>query len=284
MLKLNHKLMMLACGSILVGVATFYLFAVTPRGEISRDPDRQPVVSRSGDGTCPSGGAIDAGIGPEMVRLPAGFCMDKTEVSRAQYDMWLQKAPSTSGQAIACADNKDFTPSCGWPPGSDKNKPVVCVDWCDAKAFCEAAGKRLCGRIGSGGSYPFASYDDPTVSEWQAACSSGGKYAYPYGNDLSTTKCRGGDAEDYSTWGLGDVGSFPECHSPAAPYGEVFDLSGNVAEWDNGCDGDGMGDACRIRGGSFQHNEHGLRCAMARDLHWPRMRKVEAIGFRCCAN
>lgn len=280
MLELHHKRRLVVGGSLLVGVAFLCLFGITQGGEIRRDPDRRPTLaSRAGDGTCPPG-AASGGKGPEMVRLPEGFCIDKTEVSRAQYDAWLETTPTTSGQAGDCADNKDFTPSCGWPPEADENKPVVCVDWCDAKAFCEAAGKRLCGRVGDGSGYPFASYDDATLSEWQAACTSGGKYVYPYGNDLSTTKCRGGDAEDYTTWGLGDVGSFPECHSPDSPYSELHDLSGNAAEWDNSCDTEG----CRIRGGSFQHNEHGLRCAMARDLHWPRMRRVEAVGFRCCAD
>ncbi len=62
-------------------------------------------------------------------------------------------------------------------------------------------------------------YDDASLSEWHAACTSGGSYDYPYGNELDTTICRGGDAEDYTTWGLGDVGSFSGCHSPDDPYG-----------------------------------------------------------------
>jgi len=283
MLKPVYKGMTIALGSLVV-VALHCSLSGTQRGEIRSDPDRRQLPAPvPGEGTCPPGGS-SGGMGPEMVRLPEGFCIDKTEVSRAQYEAWLETSPSASVQTGACAGNGDFTPSCGWPPGSDANKPVVCVDWCDAKAFCEAAGKRLCGRLGDGGGYSFVSYDDATVSEWHAACTSGGKYVYPYGNDLSTTRCRGGDAEDYTTWGLGEVGGFPECHSPDSTYGDVYDLSGNAAEWDNGCEGDGANDACRIRGGSFQHNEHGLRCAMAKELHWPRMRRVEAVGFRCCAD
>ncbi|MDZ4065220.1 MAG: SUMF1/EgtB/PvdO family nonheme iron enzyme, partial [Coriobacteriia bacterium] len=264
-----------------LGVLAAAVFLVLGRGpdDIRSDPERRVDL---GQGACP-GGASDSGFGPDMVRLPQGFCIDKTEVTRGQYAAWLDTAPATSGQTGACAGNEDFTPSCQWKPGTDENRPVVCVDWCDAKAFCESAGKRLCGRIGDGGGYPFERYDDATISEWHAACTSGGRYDYPYGSVLDTTVCRGADAEDHTTWGLGDVGSFPGCHSPDPPYGDVYDLSGNAAEWDGSCDGDGPSDGCRIRGGSFEHNEHGLRCAMGRDLHWPRMRRVSAVGFRCCA-
>lgn len=227
----------------------------------------------------------DSGLGPAMVQLPEGFCMDTTEVTRSQYDAWLAGPPKVNGQSAACADNDDFTPSCSWPPGgNDGGKPVVCVDWCDAQAFCAAAGKRLCGQLGDGGAYAFASYDDPTVSEWHAACTSGGAHEYTYGNEPNSDACRDGDADDYTTWGMGDAGSFSDCHSPDADYADVYDLSGNVAEWDNGCDGDAPGDSCRIRGGSFEHQGMGLRCAMAKNLHWPRMRAVGSVGFRCCGD
>ena len=282
MLTLDKKRMMLG-GLLPVFAAAIYFSTGTQRDEILRDPDTLEKLDEPGQGACPAG-ASDSGWGPDMVRLPEDFCIDKTEVTRGQYEAWLDTSPPTSGQTSACSNNDDFTPSCGWKPGSDQDLPVVCVDWCDAKAFCDAAGKRLCGRIGDGGGYPFESYHDASVSEWHAACTSGGSYDYPYGNELDTTICRGGDAEDYTTWGLGDVGSFSGCHSPDDPYSDVYDLSGNAAEWDNSCDGDGPDDGCRIRGGSFEHNEHGLRCAMARDLHWPRMRRVGAIGFRCCAD
>ncbi len=230
---------------------------------------------------CPAG-SMTGGSGPEMVRLAAGFCMDQTEVSRGQYETWIDTEPATD-QTGACAMNDDFVPTCRWEAGKNKeDQPVVCVDWCDAKAFCEAAGKRLCGKVGTGESYDFENYDNPLESEWQNACSSAGKYEYSYGNESNTDSCRDADAEDYKTWGLGDVGSFEGCHSPDAKFGDIRDLSGHAAEWDNSCMGEGADDACRIRGGSFQHHGAGLRCAMGKGLEWPRMRKVESVGFRCC--
>lgn len=227
----------------------------------------------------------DTGLGPEMAQMPEGFCIDKTEVTRAQYEAWLVTEPSVDSQTGACAENADYAPSCNWPPGgSDGEKPVVCVDWCDAQAFCEAADKRLCGQIGDGGAYPIESYDDATVSEWHAACSSGGAHEFTYGDEWNTDSCRDGDAEDYTTWGMWDVGSTPSCQSPEPDYAEVFDLSGNVAEWDGSCEGDSPDDGCRIRGGSFEHQGRGTRCAMAKGLRWPRMRAAGSVGFRCCSD
>ena len=273
----RKRFLHLALGSALVLSAVIAVdMSGHSRGELG-------AASALGEGPCPDG-ASGTGLGPDMVRLPPGFCMDTTEVSRGQYNAWLSTSPTTSEQGAACTGNDDFTPSCDFEPGNDEHLPVVCVDWCDANAFCEAAGKRLCGSIGDGGGYDFESHDDPAVSEWHAACTSGGSYDYPYGNDLNTTVCRGGDAEDYTTWGFLESGSFPDCHSPDAPFDEVFDLSGNVAEWDNGCDGEEPDSPCRIRGGSFQHNGHGLRCAMAGDLRWPRTRQVQSVGIRCCAD
>jgi sulfatase modifying factor 1 len=282
MLKL-HKNSLMVLGALSVAGAAIFIAMDTPPVEIRRDSVSPVKRPQPGQEACPAG-ASASGWGPDMVRLPGDFCIDTTEVTRGHYEAWLDTSPSTSGQTSACSGNEDYTPSCSWTPGSDENLPVVCVDWCDAKAFCDAAGKRLCGRIGDGSGYPFESYDDASISEWHAACTSGGTYDYPYGDDVDTTICRGADAEDYTTWGLGEVGSFTGCHSPDASYSDVYDLSGNAAEWDNGCDGEGPDDPCRIRGGSYQHHEHGLRCAMAQELRWPRMRRVAAVGFRCCAD
>ena len=66
--------------------------------------------------------------------------------------------------------------------------PQVCVEWCDAQAYCLAVGKRLCGKIG-GGPNALADYDDPTRSAWLNACSNEGTKDYPYGDLYDPTLC-----------------------------------------------------------------------------------------------
>lgn len=278
---LTKALTLTALGCVVLGSVAFVsLPSEAPKKAIVADPAH---TSAQGAGGCPAGLA-EGGMGPAMVRTPEGFCIDVTEVSRVQYAALLTAPPAASGQGAECVRNDDFTPSCEWPPKGNPDHPVVCVDWCDAKAFCQAAGKRLCGSVVDGSSYAFESYADPALSEWQAACSAGGRHEYTYGDTLDTKICRSGDADDYTEWGLGAVGSFAGCHSPEAAYAAVHDLSGNAAEWDNSCVSDSPEAGCHIRGGSYQHNKHGLRCAMGERLEWPRMFAVSSVGFRCCAD
>ena len=279
--KIMGALGLTFCG--LLGLVAMQGGNALERAEITPEPEDFRNDQVPGADGCPDG-AESAGMGPEMVRLPEGFCIDTTEVTRGQYDAWTATAPSAAGQPSACSENTDFEPVSSPPCDSSEDEPVVCVDWCDARAYCEAAGKRLCGGIADGGAYDVDSYADPEASEWHAACTSGGTYEYTYGDVPDVDTCREGDAEDYTTWGLADVGSHDGCRSPESAYSAVYDLSGNAAEWDNSCDGDETDSGCRIRGGAFEYQGVGLRCAMAEGLRWPRMRRVVAVGFRCCAD
>ena len=78
------------------------------------------------------------------------------------------------------------------------------------------------------------------------------------------------------------AGSLPACQTPAPGYAGVYDMSGNVAEWEDSC-GDTMNvkDNCLVRGGSFTDSAFGLTC-FAYNLQ-PRTTQDNHIGFRCCA-
>jgi hypothetical protein len=91
-----------------------------------------------------------------------------------------------------------------------ENSPQVCVDWCDAFAFCHAMGKRLCGAL-SGGSAP---YDHPSAGEWPLARSAA--------EGLQGCDCHG-------MAGGTDVATIPEC----AVYYDGQSLYGNVSEWED---------------------------------------------------
>lgn len=207
------------------------------------------------------------------VSITGGYSIDATEVTRNQYAAWLAASPSVSAQDPWCTWNVSFTPTSDWPPGSLGNNPVY-VDWCDAFAYCKAVGKRMCGKIG-GGANDFADYADPSKSEWHNACSSGGVNDYPYGDTYDGSACNGYDAPGSSTV---TVGKMTSCQSSVTGYGGVFDLSGNVREWENSClAASGKDDDCRTRGSNTTGTQSKMRC----DAEDSASRGSNA-GIRCC--
>jgi formylglycine-generating enzyme required for sulfatase activity len=214
-----------------------------------------------------------------MVKLPQSYCIDSTEVTRAQYSAWLASSPTTIGQETECSWNMDYTPACDWPAGTLGDHPVVCVDWCDAHAYCKSVGKRLCGNV-AGGPNGFADFADAAKSQWVNACLSGAaNNAYPYGSTYDAQKCNGLDKDIADTI---PAGSLTGCTSAASGYAGVFDLSGNVGEWEDSCEhSTGSDDNCRIRGGSYYSLDFDLRCA--NDLVGIRSFTNALVGFRCCS-
>lgn len=156
---------------------------------------------------------------------------------------------------------------------------MACVDWCDAYDFCQGVGKRLCGRIG-GGPNAQAESTESSQSQWYNACSSGGVNDYPYGDDYQPTIC---NDFDYGTAHEGlrasPVQSFGECQ-PAVPYAGVYDLSGNVLEWEDSCEVDAAL-FCLVRGGSYWEAGQNLLCAAGVSVHLETY--SEYVGFRCCS-
>jgi sulfatase modifying factor 1 len=243
------------------------------------------VVSTGGSAgavVCPSTG------GPSMVKLPEDYCIDSTEVTREQYQAWLATNPAPPDATDEnCAWKTDYTPQCQWPSDSRKAKhPVVCVDWCDADAYCRGVGKHLCGRVG-GGPVGWDHYADASLDEWTGACMSGAAgNAFPYGSTLVPLACNG---YEYGVEDTVEAGSIPSCQSGVAGYQGVFDLSGNVLEWEDSCNGTGRSSQCRRRGGSFYGgatyygSSDYLACTFDYfhvDVHRDTM--ASYMGFRCC--
>jgi formylglycine-generating enzyme len=251
----------------------------------------QPMGGTSGTGGAAVAGATSGTScpgngGPTMVRLPEGYCIDSTEVTRQQYEKWLATKPSTTGQVSVCTWNQYYEPwkscmslSTVCQTNCD-NYPQVCINWCDAYAFCAAVGKRLCGAIGAG-SVGYNDESDAGLSQWYNACSAGGQYAYPYGNTYEANRC---NHYTSSLSSAAPCGFLENCVSMAPGYEGIYDMSGNVWEWEDSCDGTEASDSCHVRGGGITlvyETRMDLRC------DWPsfqyRNQANGSIGFRCCA-
>jgi formylglycine-generating enzyme required for sulfatase activity len=134
---------------------------------------------------------------------------------------------------------------------------------------------------------PFSRFADPGSSEWMNACSAGGQYTYGSGARVDS----GPQYCNYLGTQLGTthpVGTRTRCTSPSPTY-ESFDLSGNVAEWEDSCeksidaDDAGAADACRTRGGSFASPLAALSCETVPASAHRRDEVSPEVGFRCCA-
>jgi sulfatase modifying factor 1 len=221
------------------------------------------------------------------VAIDAGYSIDATEVTRGQYAAWLATKP-----ALPAASD----PNCGWNTSYELDPtcwdaspengvtdgdehPVVCVNWCDAFAYCAGVGKRLCGKIG-GGTNAQADLANANASEWYRACSSDGADAYPYGQTYSSAAC---DTYDHPTSTSPHtslvVGSLSTCQSSVAGYQGVFDMAGNAYEWDDSCSGPGAAEYCQTRGGSIVGQSN---CAY--NIESARSTTFDDMGFRCCTN
>jgi formylglycine-generating enzyme required for sulfatase activity len=215
--------------------------------------------------------------GPPGVRVGA-YCIDATEVTNRQYAVFLtQRDAHTDKQPVVCAWNTDYQPSQDWPVAVGRdNWPVGYVDWCDAYAFCQWAGKRMCGKIG-GGANAFSDFDKASQSQWYRACSKGGALRYPYGQDLDSKACNvPGSGIDHAV----NVKELPGCQGG---YPGVYDMVGNVEEWEDACnDTSGALDQCRSRGLSYLYGPTDQGCAL--DDSDTRSGSFPDLGIRCCSD
>jgi formylglycine-generating enzyme required for sulfatase activity len=261
-----------ACASVaplVVATACQLLFPVTDPG--SPDAGVDSGVDSNVDGGC-------SGVhGPTPVRVGA-FCIDSTEVTTAQYGDFLDaKGTDTSGQPTECAWNTSYAPPQGWPlPHVEDDYPVGHVDWCDAYAFCQWAGKHLCGKIGGGPLAP-SGILDTTLDEWTFACTGGVGRDYPYGPSYEAGRCNDIDAHDAD---VAPVRSFGGC---VGGFPGIFDLSGNAWEWEDACDSAEANANCQIRGGDCTEEPERVSCKVLQTGQ-RSMTEFDSWGFRCCSN
>ena len=177
------------------------------------------------------------------------FCLDLTEATAAAYESCVNEGK--------CRTKGDWD-GCNFAKSGRERHPMNCVDWNEAKAFCEAQGKRL-----------------PTWAEWEWAARGGDAgRTYPWGSEEPRDRaCWSGDSEDRR--GTCEVGSFPSGHGR---FGHR-DLAGNVWEW-TASQASSEDAQLVVRGGCYLDNVPKWMSATLRGSQQPSNRGSR-FGFRC---
>lgn len=205
------------------------------------------------------------------------YYIDKFEVTVDQYAQCVKSKKCSDFHLTGMEwPDHSFTESdlCNWGKSNRGNHPVNCMDWSQAKEYCEWVGKRL-----------------PTEAEWEKAARGTDGRKYPWGNQTATCDYavmseRGNGCGRNSTW---PVGSKPKGTSP---YG-VMDMAGNAWEWvndwyiednykissSNNPGGPSSGDGRALRGGCWYLSAESLR-ASYRSASLP-IDRLGVVGFRC---
>ncbi len=243
---------------------------VPPAVDVPAAIDAPMEVDSGSDSRCPADMAfIPAGtftMGDPMTDNPtarpvhsvtmAAYCMDLTEVTVAAYRSCVPagcSTPSTSG-------------GCNWAVSGRDDHPINCVDWSQARAYCQWRGGSL-----------------PTEAQWEYAARGTDGRIYPWGNTAPSSQlCWSGVA------GTCPVRSYPAGNSP---FG-LFDMAGDGWEWTadwyaaygptplTNPTGPSVGATRVTRGGSWANSAASIMRATTRDAKIPTERNMYT-GFRC---
>jgi formylglycine-generating enzyme required for sulfatase activity len=152
---------------------------------------------------------LDAGKGTQQSPPTAGDGVHPVIAGSGWDAMWnasLLLDASTLRDALKCnPDGQTWTDA----PVGNENRPINCIAWYEAFAFCAWDGGRL-----------------PTEAEWNYAAA-GGDQQRVYPPVTTAAEYRQGQFCDRDSWLTEDVGAMPEC---TGRWGQA-DLAGNVREW-----------------------------------------------------
>jgi formylglycine-generating enzyme required for sulfatase activity/serine/threonine protein kinase len=175
---------------------------------------------------------------PHKVKL-AAYCLDELEVSVAKYKACsdrgacLRAAKENEWDGITALQHKIYDPLCNiTDPVGRAQHPINCVNWEQARKYCEAQDGRL-----------------PTEAEWEFAARGSDGRIYPWGDDKPSAQLLNACGKECVAWmkknpdpdqpiaamfseddgfpTTAPVGSFPKGKSS---WG-IQDIVGNVWEW-----------------------------------------------------
>ena len=278
---------LLLLAGVVVGVLLALLVYLVVRGpESADDPDSsdEEETAEAVSGPKPNTAEVKGAKPLQWVSIPGGaFDMRSPQSGQPVHRVTIQtysmaRTETTVGQYWACVQVGRCTKprfdrsGCNWT-GSGANQPINCVDWMQAKTFCEWKGGRL-----------------PSESEWAYAASSGGNpWRYPWGKQKAMCTMAVMD----SCYGKG---TRPVCTRKvtARTKQELCDMAGNLQEYVEDCWHDDLSDtpddgsawtspicgARTARGGSFGDDAHALEIRnrfnigkVGNEAQW--------VGFRC---
>lgn len=284
----------------LVGLASLLRPAPAP---VVPGPAPAPTLSCSpGMKLIPAGRFAPGSRASAAVTVPA-FCIDETEVTWSAYQRCV-----TAGGARGCAPANEAW----WPDASDAQRarhvqlctqaqdperPVACVSWDMARAFCQQRGSRV---------------DLPTSTQWEYAARGTDGRIYPWGVEPpAATRLNACGAECFAFWNPGRVAPPGEVLYAAddgataavdvrrfaldrSAFG-VLGMGGNVQEWTLSCATDDLATEPRAvrcvtdaqaprvgRGGAWSSVERDAVKATASVLLSAATQAAD-LGFRCVA-
>ena len=194
------------------------------------------------------------------------YWIDKTEVTNKQYTGCV-----SGGGCTPPSNNNSNTHTSYFGNNQFDDYPVIYVNWEQAQAYCEWAGRRL-----------------PTEAEWEKAARGTDERTYPWGE---TEPEPGSKLLNFNIY-EGDTTPVGKYLDGASPYG-ALDMAGNVWEWVNdwydiayyqnspGSNpmGPGSGNSRVARGGSWYDNQY-IVTSSFRDSGAPSYTDYN-VGFRC---
>lgn len=226
------------------------------------------------------------------------FWIDEEEVTVAQYRLFLEQGVP-EWESERCSWKGASSPndptlegdSCGAAIENQgdafaEDKPIRCVDWCDAAAYCDWAGRRLCKDV-----IVLFGAQEPTntIDEFGSACGMG-ETLFPWGNAAAGERCNVAQTSTTSCQhgALFDCGPVPGGEYDDCRYDDGTgpkDMIGNVAEWLRTCAVAEVGAAstCERRGGSYATPEAQATCQF-RGNSARRDTRAADTGFRCCVD
>ncbi|MCU0863058.1 MAG: SUMF1/EgtB/PvdO family nonheme iron enzyme [Planctomycetes bacterium] len=177
---------------------------------------------------------------------------------------WLAQSEVTQRQWQAVMGSSPWTGQGNVQVGDDV--AATFVSWGDAQEFCRrlTEQERVAGRLPDGCAYRL-----PREAEWEYACRGGAAAAFCFGNDAA-------QLGDYAVFQGSQSG--PHAHRVKLRKPNAFglhDLHGNVAEWCEDAEGNGMR---VLRGGSWR--DPAQYCRSANRLRYQPDSRYNDLGFR----